>query len=97
VAFWLLTGRRVFEEDGAVAMILAHAHKTPDAPSSCAELPIPPDLDGLVLACLAKEPEVRPPTAEELARRLEETEFENPWTADRAARWWEMHRPARDG
>jgi serine/threonine-protein kinase len=97
VAFWLLTGRRVFEEDGAVAMILAHAHKTPDPPSGCAELPIPPDLDQLVLACLAKDPEARPSTAEELAEQLERISIEKPWTADRAAQWWEAHHPTQRG
>ncbi len=93
VAFWLLTGRRVFEEETAVATILAHTSATPDFPSACSEMPIPASLDALVLACLAKDPADRPDTAEELARNLDAIELDAPWTADRAAAWWETHRP----
>jgi hypothetical protein len=35
------------------------------------ELPIPPALDDLILACLAKDPAQRPASAGELARRLD--------------------------
>lgn len=94
VAFWLLTGRRVFEKDTQVAMIVAHTKEEPLAPSQCSELDIPAKLDALVLECLAKAPEGRPRTAEELALRLGEIDTVRPWTADRATTWWETHRPS---
>jgi len=54
---------------------------------------IPAQLDALVLECLAKSPENRPRTAEELAYKLGEVEMVRPWTAERATAWWQTHRP----
>jgi hypothetical protein len=60
-------------------------------PSRRTELPIPPELDALVLACLSKQPDQRPAAALELAERL--TPFAERWTAEHARRWWESHLP----
>ena len=73
-----------------------HGRTRPALPSSASEMPIPPELDELVLACLAKEPEGRPASAEELVQRLEEIELKKPWTARRALEWWETHRPTAE-
>ena len=40
-------------------------------PSQRTELPIPPEVDALVLACLEKDPPDRPQNAEELLRLLD--------------------------
>jgi len=93
VAYWLLTGRLVFDAASAIAMLMKHATETPVPPSQRAELPIPQGLDALVLSCLAKRPDDRPANAEVLSRRLAEIEPPEPWTEDRAARWWETHLP----
>jgi len=92
VAFWLLTGRVVFEADSPIEMIIAHTNTTPSRPSRYTELFIPDDLDELVLACLAKSPNDRPSSVEILARRLDEAELEQPWTRERATQWWRLHR-----
>ncbi|MFN0152691.1 MAG: serine/threonine-protein kinase [bacterium] len=91
VAYWLLTGRLVFEAETAVQMIVKHVDATPVPPSRISELEIPPSLDALVLSCLAKNPAERPRDAAELARRLEECAAHAPWTQERAHRWWEAH------
>ena len=75
----------------AVTMHMKHATETPLPPSQRTELPIPTEFDDLVLACLAKMPDDRPATAELLARRLAEIRVPEPWTDDRAGRWWETH------
>ncbi len=93
VAFRLLTGRHVFEEDAPVAMIVAHTKEEPLPPSRYSEQDIPPGLDALVLACLAKEPADRPRTAEDLALGLEAIEGMGGWTKEKAAAWWRTHRP----
>jgi len=49
---------------------------------------IPPDLDELLLACLAKDPKDRPADAGTLRRRLEQIPFAERWDQDRAALWW---------
>ena len=91
VAFWLLTGRLVFARDSYPAMLLAHATTVPSPPSTCTEQPIPPALDRIVLACLAKEPADRVQSAEELMAHLTAVEVATPWTGARAADWWHLH------
>ena len=63
VAYWLLTGQLVFSGDTPMALVVHHAHTPPAPPSTRTELPIPPALDALVLACLAKDPAERPQSA----------------------------------
>jgi serine/threonine protein kinase len=94
VAYWLLTGQLVFTADTPMALLLHHARTPPAPPSARTELPIPAALDRLVLACLAKDPAERPPTAKELSRRLASVEGASDWTEDRARDWWATHRPA---
>ncbi len=91
VAYMLLTGRPVFEEKNVVATIFAHVHKPPVSPSEVSELPISPELEELVLACLAKSPDDRPQTAGELAHDLGKVALPEPWTSERAEAWWRTH------
>jgi serine/threonine-protein kinase len=89
VAYWLLTGTLVFEGATPIETIAMHIHTQPDLPSSRTTRPIPPDLEALVIACLAKDPGARPQSADELARRLATLKLEREWTPDRAREWWE--------
>src|SRR5262249_15758686 len=93
VAYWLLTGRLVFEEKGATAVMLAHVQKSPLPPSQISELSVPALLDRAVMQCLAKDPEAPPPDAEGLARKLEDNDQGDRWTGDEAHRWWLTHMP----
>ena len=91
VAYWLLTGHLVFTAETPMALLMRHVQDPPTAPSARSELRIPPELDRIVLACLAKDPAERPQTARELSRRLQAVEGANAWTEDRARSWWETH------
>ena len=93
VAYYLLTGRLVFEATSGFQMIAKHIHDTPVPPSQRTEIDVAPELDGAVLACLAKRPEDRPQSAAELDRMLAEIEVE-PWSEEEATRWWRTHQPA---
>jgi len=93
VLYWLLTGRLVFDDENPIRMMHHHINEAPVPPSRRAELPIPPELDAIVLACLAKRPEERPATASELAERLGAVSYLEPWGRERAQRWWERHLP----
>ena len=93
VAYWLLTGKLVFEADTAMRTLLHHAHTPPTPPSERSELPIPPALDQLVLSCLAKNPADRPQSAGELSRRLAAISSQAAWSEERARDWWSTHRP----
>jgi hypothetical protein len=94
LAYWLLTGELVFTADTTIKLLLAHAHTEPVPPSSRTELPIPPDFEGLVLACLAKDREQRPRTARDLLRRLDAIALQKQWTETAASEWWTVHLPA---
>jgi len=93
VAHWLLTGRQVFDEATAMAMIVAHVDKIPEPASMRSEMAVPAKLDEIIMRCLAKNPADRPQTARDLARQMEEIEFESPWSSERSAAWWAQHRP----
>ncbi len=93
VGYWLLTGRLVFEERSSLRLMMQHAHTPPVPPSQRTELEIPPALDELIMACLAKDPAARPASAAELGRRLAEAAPATAWNEERAQRWWELHHP----
>jgi serine/threonine-protein kinase len=92
VAYWLLTGRTVFAADSAIAQIVAHASEAPEPPSRHAA--VPPELDAVVLRCLAKRPEERFESADALVAALAAVPLATPWTTDRARAWWADRRPA---
>jgi serine/threonine-protein kinase len=95
VGYWLLTGRRVFEAGTRHDMLVMHAHQKPIAPSKRTDLAIHPGLEGLVMACLEKNPNRRPQTARELSEMLSSLSFTPAWNDERARLWWQRHHPER--
>lgn len=93
VAYWLLTGQLVFTGETPMKLLLAHAHTPPEPPSSRTAIAVPPDLDALVLSCLAKNREHRPRSARDLLQRLDAIPLQQPWTDTRAREWWNAHLP----
>lgn len=93
VAYWLLTGELVFTADTPMKLLLAHVHTPPEPASSRTEMPIPPELDALVMSCLAKDRELRPKSARDLLQRLDALPLQRPWTDARAREWWRGHLP----
>jgi hypothetical protein len=91
VAYWMLVGRPPFEAPSAVELILHHLRSNPQRPSAASELTIPPELDEIVMRCLAKDPRERFQTAAELDAALRAVRFEGPWTHERARDWWTLH------
>jgi serine/threonine-protein kinase len=93
VAYFLLTGTLVFPDPNPMSMALKHVQAPADPLSTRTELPIPAELEQLVLRCLEKPPASRPASARELADRLRRLDLP-PWTQEDAAAWWERHLPA---
>ncbi len=93
VGCFLLTGAPVFEAANAMALLMCHLDKEPKKPSERAE-DIPPDLERVLMACLAKEPGGRPADAAELSRMLEDCRIPEPWTDEQAREWWQRNYPA---
>jgi len=93
VAYWLLTGRLVFEETSSTATILAHVQNAPVAPSERSGIPVPASLERATLACLAKSPADRPANAEVLSQLLADCADAGSWTQEEAERWWRINVP----
>jgi len=93
VAYWLLTGKLVFEGDTPMQVMIDHARTPAPRPSSRVELPIPVVLEELVMECLQKEPAHRPSSVAGIHARLGDVPLTGEWSADRAEKWWATHRP----
>lgn len=94
VAYWLVTGKLVFEGPSAIKVMSDHVHTAPPSPSTRAPAALPPELDALILECIAKDPSQRPATARALHARLQAIPFDTPWTHQRAEGWWHSHAPS---
>ncbi|HSO30956.1 MAG TPA: serine/threonine-protein kinase [Labilithrix sp.] len=92
VGYWLLTGTHVFGGSSILEVCAHHLHSVPDAPSARLGSPVAADLEGVLLACLAKRPEDRPASAHVLRERLRSCAAAGLWTNARAAKWWAAHR-----
>ena len=89
VTYFLLTGQVVFESDNVMRLMVRHIEEKPVPPSRRTDRQIPPLLDDIVLACLAKDPAARPPSAAVVSRALAAAEADiEPWTQEQAAAWW---------
>ncbi|HEX5110128.1 MAG TPA: serine/threonine-protein kinase [Vicinamibacterales bacterium] len=97
VAYYLLTGELVFQADTPMKMLVEHLHTEPVPPSARTELPVPEELDRLVLACLQKDPRKRPQSAGELFRMALKCQSCEGWTWDTAQAWWQTHLPDLSG
>ena len=71
ILYHLLTGRPPFNDDDAVVVMARHIKTVaPPMSEACPDAGIPPEVDALVHRLLAKEPAMRPKTAEALAAEL---------------------------
>ena len=92
-AWFAITGQLLFQANTPAQMLLHHAQTMPVAPSQVSELPVPRELDAILMACLEKSPKRRPSSALDLAARLARVPCDTPWTQERAREWWETHGP----
>jgi serine/threonine-protein kinase len=72
VAYFLLRGTPVFNGRSVVEVCSHHLHTAPEPLSGVLGRELSRELEALVLSCLAKDPQARPSSADELARLLEQ-------------------------
>jgi len=92
-ACWVLTAQTLFEASTPAQMLLHHAQTRPLPPSQRSELPIPKQLEAILMKCLEKDPGNRPHSALELESELTGVRCGETWTMKRAQEWWEAHSP----
>ncbi len=88
VAYFLVSGRPPFDGEKPLKVILAHAHQSVDLPSHYAS-DLAEDFERVILRCLAKRPEDRFQTIEELAEALDACEDADTWRREDAQHWWQ--------
>src|SRR5262249_49133464 len=93
VAYWLLAGTPPFAAHSAAELMRQHAQAAPAPLGMQAPQAIPPELERVVMACLAKDPCARPRDADEAAARLLAGGEGEPWSAGDARAEWEANRP----
>jgi serine/threonine-protein kinase len=91
LAYCLLAGRPPFRGDAPMNIALAHLREPPDPLSRHRE--ISPELERLILACLAKRPQDRPSGCRDIVQSLEGIRWPRPWNRERSDRWWEVNFP----
>ncbi len=91
VAYWIVTGKLVFEGDTAMQVMTDHIHQLPKPPSQRTEQEIPQELETVIMSCLEKDQSHRPQSADALSKALAECETELRWTEERAEEWWDVN------
>ena len=94
VGFFLVTGRHVFVGNTSVDLCIQHVTKPPERPSDVTRNHVAPELEAILMRCLAKTPAERYASAEELAAALRAVPPTPGWNDDEARRWWREWREA---
>ena len=88
VAFFMLAGRPIFDTPDELALTSKVLNEEPPALCAVAPQPIPPALERLVMACLAKRREERPQDIAQVMEGLERVALAAPWTQSEAEAAW---------
>jgi hypothetical protein len=88
VGYYLLTGTAVFRGAAVMDICMQHVQAEPELPSTRAGRRIDPQLESLLMRCLAKAQDERPAHAAELLCELERCTSCGTWTRQDAVAWW---------
>jgi hypothetical protein len=88
VGYFLVTGQPLFDCATLGEVLMHQVKHLPAKPSGRLGRPVSPELENLLMRCLAKNPAARPANARELADALAKCPGATDWTRDRAEEWW---------
>lgn len=88
LGYFLVTGEFLFNCPTLGEVFLRQVHEMPDRPSERLGRPVAPDLEELLMRCLAKKPASRPASARELEEALVRCRNAGDWTREMADEWW---------
>jgi hypothetical protein len=91
VAYYMLTGRPVFDGKNPFEVMMHHVQTAPAPMAERGGVSVPPEVEAIVMKCLAKEPDDRYPSAEVLHAHLEDCQVASAWTVSLARAWWARH------
>ena len=92
VAFFIISGRRMFESEDTLALTSRVLNEEPLRLSAVAEQSVPAELDELVARCLAKARDDRPASILAVKEVLDRIAEAHRWTqADAKAAWESLH------
>ena len=96
VAYWLLSGHTVFDEDDSYRMLQRQINDPPAHIALAAGKRLPKDLGDLVMALLSKEADRRPLSALAVIATLQRIPLDDQlaWSETQAQAWWAAHQPA---
>jgi hypothetical protein len=92
VAYYLLAGSDVFHAQTIIEICSQHLHQAPE-PLAARGVTVSAELEAIVQACLAKNPDDRPKSAADLRQRLVACPVE-PWDDEQARAFWREYRAA---
>jgi serine/threonine protein kinase len=93
VAYWLLSGRTLFEEADSYRMLHKQVHELPPPLDEVAKGAIPAGLGAIITSLLDKDPDRRPPTSLAVIAALEAIPIaaDDAWPPARARAWWTIN------
>jgi serine/threonine-protein kinase len=86
LAYFLVTGAPPFHGKTVLEVCAHHLHSSPPPPST--RVPVPDDLERVILSCLEKSKEARPASVRALALALESCAAAGTWKSSDADHWW---------
>ncbi len=91
IAYFLLTGRPPFLDCDPETLFALVLSESPVAIETHRGQPVPEKIVELVDRCMAKRPEDRFATVEELSTFVDQLRSDHPWTTVDARQWWQLH------
>jgi hypothetical protein len=92
VGYFLITGQQVFAGASYAALLLDQVSTPPVPMSMRLGDAVPADLDRVIISCLAKDPGLRPQSADALRQSLLACRDAGGWSEVQAQAWWGAHR-----
>ena len=91
IAYFLLSGRPPYMECDPESLFALVLSEQPIGVSVHRGEPVDPRIVELINRCMAKNPEERFRTIEELSALVDEIQPDYPWSTKHAKQWWELH------
>lgn len=92
LAYFLLTGKEVFDSDSIADLCRKHLAETPVPPGIRSRRKFDPQFEAIIMRCLAKDPAERPQSTRELAALLAASPLASDWPFKHRGAWWAEHR-----